>query len=844
MPIEVACPKPGCKKRQKVPSASAGKSVRCKACRETFIATHSPTLSATDVFEPAWDAAPRHTSTVAAPAPAGSIGRFVIRGRLGSGAFGTVYRAYDPQLDRVVALKVPNPGVMADARRMERFLREAKAAANLRHPHIVPVFDAGRDGDQFYIASAFIDGKPLADTIEEKGTDFTRAARLTRELAEALAYAHGEGTVHRDVKPVNIMLDKQDRVHLMDFGLAARQEEERLTFDGAVVGTPSYMAPEQAAGQKGEAQPAADQYAVGVVLYELLTGTVPFTGPTTVVIHNVIHTAPDSPRKHRTYIPKDLETICLKAMAKRPEDRYANCQAMADDLRRWLEGEPATARRMGFAERAVRWVRKDPKLAGAIATVAAVLLVSVVLVSIYARQAAVALREKQAAEEEARRAADTTLGALGTAKEERDRALEFKRQGDQAAGAAEQAGADAKAAREEANQDRERARRADAEAKLAREEAEKAKADAKLARDKVNQTRLDLKVADDEARQAADDLKLAKLQADKDASRAAVVQKQLQRILNPPLVLESRIGSSVAIRVNSACFGPNGPVIVAACDEGVMIWNTNPSAGPPTLIRQARKVHSLNFSRTGTQFVTVGEDKTAKVWKSTTLAELQTLKGKENEFSIRSASFNPNATQIVTACGDNNVRVWDLKSGKVILQIRIGFVNFACFSPDGTQIIAACDDKIVQIWDIKSKTEVLILKGHTDDVLSASFSPDGTRIVTTSTDKTARVWDAKTGDELLTLNAHTDKVLSASFSPDGTQIVTGSLDGTAILWDAKTGDVILTLGSGGAKPKAKEAKGPGNDSVTSACFSQDGTQIVVAHGTTAKVWRITASPRP
>jgi hypothetical protein len=440
MPIDVNCSNPACKRRYRVPEDAAGKSLRCKACGETFVAAAGSTQESEEFIEPAWEpptTTQRSTAQSMHVPVGGTVGRFVIRGKLGAGAFGTVYRAYDPQLDRVVALKVPNPGVMADAKRAERFLREAKAAANLRHPHIVPVFDAGKDGDTYYIASAFIEGQPLADSIPEGGTDFERAARLVRDLADALAYAHEEGIVHRDVKPQNVMVDKQDRVHLMDFGLASRQDEAaRLTSDGTVMGTPAYMAPEQAKGQKGEARPATDQYAVGAVLYELLTGGVPFTGPLPVVIHNVIHAEPDPPRKCRPDIPKDLETICLKAMAKRPEDRYANCQELADDLRRWLEGEPITARRMLFTERAARWVKKEPKLAASVATFALLLVLSIVLVSAAARRAdtarhdaesAVAQAEQdaanaKAAEEREAQATVQTLGALGTASQERKKA--------------------------------------------------------------------------------------------------------------------------------------------------------------------------------------------------------------------------------------------------------------------------------------------------------------------------------------------------------------------------------------------------------------------------------------
>ncbi|HMF16434.1 MAG TPA: protein kinase [Gemmataceae bacterium] len=291
------------------------------------------------------------------------IGSFQIRARLGSGAFGTVYRAFDYRLEREIALKVPQAGRLDTPDRVKRFMREARAAARLRHPHIVAVYEAGQDGNDYFIASAFIAGKTLQAACAEKPLDFDEAAKVVHDLAEALAYAHGEGIVHRDVKPANVMLDDKAHPYLMDFGLALRIDDaDRLTHDGAILGTPAYMSPEQAAGKSAQAKSASDQYSLAVILYELLCGQRPFAGSPESVMFHTVHTEPTPPRAIKPAVPRDLETICLKAMAKSPEDRYPNCQALADDLRRWSEGEPIQARRLGLVERVSRWCRREPAL--------------------------------------------------------------------------------------------------------------------------------------------------------------------------------------------------------------------------------------------------------------------------------------------------------------------------------------------------------------------------------------------------------------------------------------------------------------------------------------------------
>jgi tRNA A-37 threonylcarbamoyl transferase component Bud32 len=299
------------------------------------------------------------------------VGRFCIRARVGAGAFATVYRAYDPQLDREVALKVPHPGSLDDPTSRARFLREARAAANLRHPHIVPVFEAGAQDPDVYLASGLVRGRTLASVSQEGPMDFRRAANIVRVLAEALAYAHDQGVVHRDVKPANVLLDEHGQPQLLDFGLAFRLGVEvRLTQEGALLGTPVYMAPEQIGGMGTEAaSPASDQYSLGVVLYELLAGRAPFEGPTEAVLYQALHQEPPPLRRVRAGVPADLEMVCRKAMARRAEERYGSCRELADDLRRWLEGEPIRVRRAGWLERALKWVQRRPTQAALVAAV-------------------------------------------------------------------------------------------------------------------------------------------------------------------------------------------------------------------------------------------------------------------------------------------------------------------------------------------------------------------------------------------------------------------------------------------------------------------------------------------
>jgi serine/threonine protein kinase len=285
----------------------------------------------------------------AAAAEDRGLARFRILGLLGEGRHGRVYRAFDPTLERQVALKLMSDEAPRSSRAHERFLGEARALARLKHPGIVAIHEAGRDGDRLYLALDLIEGRGLAEALAEGRLSHRRAAEIAADLAEALAYAHGLGIVHRDVKPANVRIDARGGVHLMDFGIALRPESPDAD-PGSIVGTPAYLAPEQFDGGRREALPAADQYSLGVVLYQMLCGRPPFDGPAPSVLARVSAHEPPSPDAVDPRVPRALAEICRKAMAKKPDGRYPSCQDLAADLRRWLRGErPQAHRRAWFA---------------------------------------------------------------------------------------------------------------------------------------------------------------------------------------------------------------------------------------------------------------------------------------------------------------------------------------------------------------------------------------------------------------------------------------------------------------------------------------------------------------
>jgi serine/threonine protein kinase len=284
---------------------------------------------------------------------------------------GVVYEARQISLNRPVALKMLQAGILATEDDLRRFQNEAEAIAMLDHPHIVPILEVGHHEDQRYFSMKLIGGPSLDRKVGEFTTTPTAAARLVRTVAEAVHHAHQRGILHRDLKPGNIILDERDEPHVTDFGLAKRvQAESDLTQSGAILGTPAYMAPEQASGKRGMVTTATDVYGLGAVLYALLTGRAPFRGASPIeTLEQVRERDPELPSKLNPRLPRALEIICLKCLEKDPAHRYASAQALAEDLRRYLNGESILARPVWLLTRAWMWCKRKPAIAGMVVAI-------------------------------------------------------------------------------------------------------------------------------------------------------------------------------------------------------------------------------------------------------------------------------------------------------------------------------------------------------------------------------------------------------------------------------------------------------------------------------------------
>lgn len=332
------------------------------------------------------------------------IGDYELLREIARGGMGVVYKARQVRLNRVVALKMILAGQFASPADVQRFQTEAEAAAQLDHAGIVPVFEVGQHDGHHYFSMGLVEGESLAKRITDGPLPPRAAAEIVLRVAEAIEYAHRKGVIHRDLKPANVLLDKAGQPKVTDFGLAKRvQADSHLTASGQILGTPSYMPPEQAAGRVDQVTETADVYSLGAILYATLTGRPPFQADNPLdTVMQVIEQEPVSPRALNPVVPLDLETICLKCLEKDRRQRYGSAGELAQELQRYLDGKPILARPVGRAERAWRWCRRNPVVASLLVAVAMSLVGGTIVSTMFAIEA----RDRAAGERKNREAAD------------------------------------------------------------------------------------------------------------------------------------------------------------------------------------------------------------------------------------------------------------------------------------------------------------------------------------------------------------------------------------------------------------------------------------------------------
>ena len=754
---------------------------------------------------------PRVEGSPRGPVLTQHIAGYEILGELGRGGMGVVYKARQAKLNRIVALKMILAGAQADPQQLDRFRAEAEAVARLQHPYIVQIHEISEFAGCPFFSLEFVDGGTLAQKLIGAPQPPRLAAQFIRLLALAMHSAHQKGIIHRDLKPGNILLATPaehisgvDSLHaetqaalrlygipkITDFGLAKHLDVQSQTRTGAIIGTPSYMAPEQAEGRGHAIGPATDVYALGTILYEMLTGRPPFQGDSSLnTIRQLLTQDPVSPSQLHRKVPRDLETICLKCLEKDPGRRYASAEDLAEDLQRFLRSEPIEARPIGWWGRSVKWVRRHPTRASLLLVVslAALLLLAVGLV--YHIRLEGAFAEVQHSADESRRnliRLHVTEGVSAMNGGDGFTALLWF---------TEALRLDAGTPEQEAEH-RERI-------------AAVLHGLPKLAGVWVHDG------AVNEARFSPDG---SRLLTAGDDGQAHLWDSQTGKKVSPAL--------AHAGPVLRAIFSRDGSRIATASRDGnARVWDAatgRPVARP--LVHDG-PVRWIDFSPDGRQLVTVAGS-AAHVWDASTGERL----GGElrHDGAVTQAQFSPDGRRIATAGDDGLVHFWDATNRKSMPLVLAHERAILCqaFSPDSKHFATGSADRTARIWDLSSGDPVSPPLRHRDRLTCVAFSPFGHRLLTAAEDGLALIWRVADGERLIEPLRHTSAIHSAVFSPDGCRVATGGDDDVARVWNATTGAPLT--------PPLRA-----NGGVNRVEFSADGRRLAMASDDgTARVWGV------
>ena len=782
----------------------------------------------------------------ALPSPGGTVtyfGDYELLEEIARGAMGVIFRARQSTLNRIVAVKMIRGSILSSEADIRRFKAEPESAASLDHPNIVPIYEVGEFEEQHYFSMKLIQGGTLADRLAELGRDQRAAARLMATVARAVHHAHQHGILHRDLKPGNILVDEGGHPHVTDFGLAKQMgSDSSLTLSGQIMGTPYYMAPEQATGDTRNLSTAADIYSLGAILFEILTGRPPFKGDSVIDTFRLVREeevprlsslVPDRP------IDRDLETIAAKCLQKKPGDRYSSADEFADDLVHWLAGEPITARPVTALERTIKWVRRKP-VAAALAGVAFLLLLTLGVGGpiVAVRQNALA-EQARGAERAAVESEEKAIDALGVA-EERARTIRRNLYAAEMnlAGAASAGGGGMAEILRITDRWNPGSGEGDDPEDLRGWEWYYLRASASREIKKFTHPN-------------PTGRGLGGLAYSPDGGRIATYANGEYKTRIWSSNFESLIHEfdEYGETMTSLSWGPTGRFLAGGgWGQSLKVYDTRnlEEVGFSTGLEVRTHTPNAAWSHQGDRVVTAGRDGPLTIWNGKAVQRIRRVpldpgcrtwwitwspddqallvayhhgsrKGQavlldagSGEVTWRSSppdgveymghmAWNPGGTCIAIAGSDDKIHLLDAKTGEILESLvghqgtgQQGRVLWMAWSPDGS-LLASAGDTTIRVWDSKDRYRSRIVGEHLDGAKLLTWSPDGKYIASSSKRLEIKIWDVARRTHQRTIKAFDLDAIDISWSPDGARLVAASKGGQVSILDPGTDDPSKTI---------------------------------------------------